>query len=229
MGLKRLPNNASLDELLNTIEESEEKDVIGVSDDVFSFLSHFNILPGENLVLTSVIFDLYKSWSENPINKIAFLKRMNKHFFLNAIKGKKYFNINTDSISVEKKTLETLQKNKLDKRKYPVWHEHFKDFLLDHKITKGKFWVQSFVLRYFYDRWCYKKNKKLTLSEINFFNFCKLYFKHKRNVQSRMLWFGVSDEFIKEHLPPEKLLNLQQGREKKYGKRKKSKDKIPRP
>ena len=81
MGLKQLPNNASLEELLKSIEESEEKNVVGITDDVFSFLSHFNILPGENLVLTSVVFDLYKNWSKDPVSRTAFGLKISKHFF----------------------------------------------------------------------------------------------------------------------------------------------------
>lgn len=227
MGLKRLPNNASLDELLNTIEESEEKDVIGVSDDVFSFLSHFNILPGENLVLKSVVYDLYRTWSKEPLDRTRFSLRLGKHFIRQTTNGRLYFKINVDSLSIQKETLLVLEKTKTNRIKYPTWQKHFNDFLNHYKISKGKTWVQSFVLMHFYDKWCYKNKRKIKFSEITFFNFCKLYFKYKRNAESRMMWFGINEQFVKDNLSAQKLLHLQQGRELQYGKRKKSKNKIP--
>jgi hypothetical protein len=227
MGLRQLPNNATLEELLKSIEESEDKNVVGITDDVLSFLSHFNILPGENLVLTSVVFDLYKNWSKDPISRAVFGLKINKHFFKHQKGNKIYYKINLDSFSVEKQTLIEIEKHKMDRTKYPSWQKHFQSFLDFHEIKKGKTWVQSFVLMYFYDKWCYKNRKKRLLSEVSFFNFCKLHFEHKRNAESRMMWFGINNEFVEKHLPPRKLLRLQQTREKQHGKRQKSKSKIP--
>lgn len=227
MGLRQLPNNLTLEELLSTIEKSEEKNIVSYTDDVFSFISHFNINPGENLVLTSVLFDLYKNWSNNPVSKIKFGLKINKHFFKHQ-KGKRvYYKINLDSIFIEKQTLGILEKNKINKVKYPTWQNHYNKFLDYYKISKGTTWVPHYVLMHFYDKWCYKNKKKRLLSEESFFNFCKLYFDYKRNSESRMMWFGINKDFITKHLSSQKLTYLQQGRERKYGKRKKSKNKIP--
>jgi hypothetical protein len=224
---KRLPNEQSLEDLLKTIEESEEKNIVGVSDDVFSFITHFNILPGEELVLKSVLYDLYCSWSKTPISKFAFGSKAAK-YFLNHQKGpRNYLKINLNSISIQKETILNLEKNKLNKIKYPTWQAHYNQFLNFYKIKKGNSWVQSYVLMHFYDKWCYKNKRRRLLSEVSFFNFCKLHFEYKRNTESRMMWFKVNKEFIDEYLSPQKLTHLQQGRERTHGKKQKRKNKIP--
>jgi hypothetical protein len=228
MGLKRLPSEQSLDELLKTLEDSEEKNIVGVTtDDVFSFISTFNILPGNEPVLKNSLYNLYRNWSNEPLSRNSFGVRMSKHFLSHQIGPKQYYKLNTTSLAIEKETLNYIEKQKVDRTKSPSWQKHFKDYLEFYKIEKGKTWVQSFVLFHFYDKWCYKNKRKCMLSEITFFNFCKLYFEYKRNTESRMMWFGVNKEFVEHFLSPQKLTHLQQAREKKYGKRQKSKNKIP--
>lgn len=226
MESKQLPNEQTLEELLKTLEQTKEESIVGVSDDVFSFISTFNILPGNEPVLKNAVFDLYKSWSNDPVSRTSFGLKMNKHFQGYSTAGRNYYKLNINSIQVERETLLAIQKHKIDKTKYPNWHKHFNDFLSHYNILKGTTWVQSFVIAHFYDQWCYKNKRKKLLSDTNIFNFCKLYFKHKRNSESRMMWFAINKEFVDQFLSPQKLYHLQQGREKKYGKKQKSKNKV---
>jgi hypothetical protein len=228
MGLKRLPSEQSLDELLKTLEESEEKNIVGVtSDDVFSFISTFKILPGNENVLKNSLYELYRNWSNDPVTRSKFGVSISKHFLSHQIGPKQYYKINTSSLNIQKETLIHIEKRKVDRTKSPSWQKHFNDYLTFYNIEKGNTWVQSFVLFHFYDKWCYKNKRKCMLSETTFFNFCKLYFHYKRNTESRMMWFGVNKEFVDQFLSPQKLTHLQQAREKKYGKKQKSKNKIP--
>lgn len=227
MGLKRLPNSQTTEELLKTVEESEDKNVVGTTDSVFSFLSYFNILPGEQLVMKWVLYDLYKNWSEMPESRQTFSNKIRRHFFSHTIGGKTFYKINLNSFDVEKKTLEYIQSRKINKTKYPSWQKHYDSFLKFYNIKPGKKWIQSYILMHLYDKWCYKNRKKRLLSELQFFNFCKLYFKYKRNSENRMMWFGVNEEFITTHLTSETLNNLQQARKTYYGKKQKSANKAP--
>lgn len=228
MGLKRLPNEESLEELLKLAEESKGEDVVGVADDVLSFILHFNIKPGDTPVLQSVVYDLYRNWSKDPVNRMTFGVRVAKHFLIHTKGPKKYYKINIDSITIQKETLKYIEKSKLDRTKYPSWQKHFNDFLNFYKIERGTSWIPSYILMHFYDKWCYNNKRKSLLSELTFFNFCKIHFESKRNTESRMMWFGVNKEFIGIHLPKHKLVAMQQVREKKYGKKQKIKNKIPR-
>jgi len=223
---QQLPNEQSIEDLLKIVENNKEENITGVTDDVLSFILHFNILPGEQLVLQSAIYELYYNWSKNPVNKISFGIKAIKYFIKHAIGPRQYYKINTNSIQVQKETLKYIEKNKLDRTKYPFWQKHFKSFLDFYKIEKGNAWVPSYVLMHFYDKWCYNKKRKSLLSETSFFNFCKIHFESKRNTESRMMWFGVNKEFVKVHLPKQKLIAMQQVREKTHGKKQKIKNKI---
>lgn len=227
MGLRQLPNNLTLEELLNTIEKSEDKNVVGVSDDVFSFISHFNVLPGNNKVLISTLYKLYKNWSSEPITKHTFVYRMSRHFITQRYSNKHYYLLNLDSLKVEYKILELLTNKKINKKNSPVVRKHFEEYLTFYNITKGNKWIEGYILAHLYDKWCYNKNIKRKLTDINFINFCKLYFEHKKNGDNKMIWFGVNKEFVSNHLPSNTLINLQQARKRKHGKKQKRKSKVP--
>jgi hypothetical protein len=228
MGSKRLPNEQSLEELLKTLEETKDENIVGVTDDVFIFISTFNILPGNETVLKQSVYTLYKNWSKDPISKYSFSIKMSKHFKVHMKGPRYYYEINLNSFQVEKETLVLLEKSKTNITKRPSGQKHFESFLKHYDIKKGKVWVQSFVLMHFYDKWCYKNKKKNLLSESSFFNFCKIYFEYKRNSESRMMWFGLNEEFVKANLSQQKLTYLQRARERKYGKKQKIKNKISR-
>ena len=227
MGSKRLPNEQSLEELLKTIEDTKDESIVGVTDDVFIFISTFNVLPGTHTVLKKAMYTLYKNWSKDPVSSYTFSLKMSKHFKTHMKGPKHYYELNLDSFNIERETLTLLEKANSKQFKSPNWQKHFESFLQHYNITKGKTWVQSYVLMHFYDKWCYKNKKKNLLSEISFFNFCKIYFEYKRNSESRMMWFGINEEFVNANLSQQKLTYLQQGRERKYGKKQKSKNKIP--
>jgi hypothetical protein len=227
MESKRLPNEQSLEELLKTLEDTKDESIVGVTDDVFSFISTFNILPGKETVLKKSVYDLYKSWSKDPVSNYAFSLKMTKHFKCHMKGPRHYYELSLNSFQIEKETLSLLEKRTTDKTKFPNWQKHFESFLNYYNISKGKTWVQSHVLAHFYDMWCFKNKKRNLLSEINFFNFCKIYFEYKRNSESRMMWFGLNEEFVQANISQQKLIHLQQAREKKYGKKQKIKYKIP--
>jgi hypothetical protein len=227
MESKRLPNEQSLEELLKTLEDTKDESIVGVTDDVFYFISAFNILPGENKVKKGTLHQLYKTWSKQPVNRKVFSEKLAEHFLTAIIMGTHYFKINLDSMSVRKETLKYLEGKKTKKLKSPHFQKHFEQFLKEHNLKQGKAWVEGFILFYVYDKWCYETNKKTQLANSFFISFCKLYFKHKQNNDKAKLWFGVNDEFMMNHLTPEKIKTIQQARDKKYEKKQKIKNKIP--
>ena len=226
MGSKRLPNEQTLEELLKTIEESQDESIVGVSDDVFIFISTFNILPGNNRILKRTMYALYRSWSKTPSSKQGFGRRMCEHFESTYSQGKEYYKINIDSFTVKKETLQLIESKKKERVKYPFWQNHFQSYLLFFGIKKGNVWIDSFVLYHIYQKWCYDNNRKTTLSKHEFHKFCKLYFKIKRNIQNNEIWFAVNKEFVDAFLPPEKLASLHQGRKFRNEKKQKIRNKT---
>ena len=231
MGYKPLPNEKTVEELLNILESSkdtdESKSSVQATDDLLSFISYFNIKPGVNKVHNKVLFELYKSWSKNPVPKKKFWFSMPKYFTIHKTSTRYYYEINLDAISVAKTTLKYLQDRKVDKVKYPSWQKHFADFINYYNIKKGNVWLEGYVLFYYYDKWNYHNKRKMKLSSINFLNFCKLHFEYKIHYKKESYYFSVNKEFLDNYISQEKLNSLRQARENKNAKRKKSKSKVP--
>jgi len=216
----------SLEELLLSLESNEEASSVGLTDDVFSFLKYFNFTPGDHLICKTVFYRLYIKWSEFPLNRKQFGLKIGSYFESHAKGPRTYWKVNVDSLQVNEFLLKYIEKNTQDKTKYPGWRRHFEDFISFYNIKPGKSWVQPYVLKHLYDKWCFNRKRKSMFSEVQLFNFCKLYFDYKRNTTSRMQWFGVNEEFMNT-IPKQTLTNLHQAWEKKNGKKQKRTGKVP--
>jgi hypothetical protein len=221
-----LPSEHELEELLESIKEKEEISSVGYRDDVFSFLTFFNIEPGEQTVPKRTVYALYSKWSECPLNTIQFNMKMGAYFEHHFKGTKPFWKINLNSLQINESLIRFLERSKLDKTKYPSWKKHFEDYLCHYQIKDGRRWVQPFVLKHFYDKWCFENKRRTLLSETQFFNFCKLYFPYRRTTDSRMQWFGINEEFMNT-VSVQTLRNLQRAWNKKNAKKPKSKNKIP--
>ena len=199
--------NADLNDLIKIVENEEaEEKVILLEDDLFSFLQQFNIKNGEQLVLKSVIYDLYRHWSEFPLKQKTFSVRMLRYLQDHRTKDKKYYKVNRDSFSLNEELLKYLERKKQKKTRYSSWKNHFDKYLQFYNLSVGNKWIPASVLKHLYDKWCYKNNKKSFLSEKQLSAFFKLYFPYKRNGQSRMEWFSVNEEFVKIFVTPGMLI-----------------------
>jgi len=224
----RLPSNHSLDELIKSLDDNtEDTSSVQITDGVFSFLSYFGLEPGENLIPSKTLYTLYKKWSKDPLCNISFGLKISNYFQSHFKGTKKFWKINLSTLQVSEKVLIFIQKSKRDKTKYPRWRKHFEDYLAFYDIKAGKKWLQPYVLKHYYDKWCFNNNRVSLLSDNQFFNFCKLYFDYKRNTDSRMQWFGVSDDFMNT-IPKQTLINLERAWNSKNGKKQKGANKVSR-
>lgn len=220
-------NNSDLIELIKIAETKSEEEVILLEDDLFSFLRTFNIKNGDNLVLKSVIYELYKRWSKEQLNKIAFGLKLRSYLQDHKIGPKTYCKVNLDTIELNKYLILHIQKSKINKTKYISWKKHFEDFLKRYEIKPGRRWVQAAILKHLYNKWCYECNRKSLLSEKQLHSFLRLYFDYKRNGISRMDWFAVNEMFIKTYVTEHMLKTMQQKKRKSHEKKQKTKRKIP--
>jgi hypothetical protein len=223
--LRQLPNNHKIEDLLDSLNSQEEVSVVGYSDDVFSFLTFFKFEPGNNLISKKLMYNLYKRWSNVCYSKVEFGLKIADYFEAHVKGPKTFWKVNHNSLQVNEFLLKYLEKKSIDKTKYPRWKKHYEDYLKFYSIKKGNKWIQSYVLKHLYDKWCYDNNRVSLLSSNQFFNFCKLYFDYKRNTDSRMQWFGVNEEFMNT-IPKTTLNTIHQAWNKKHGKRKKSANKT---
>lgn len=222
--------DSKLIELLSLAEKKEEaEEVVLLQDDLFSFLQTFNIRSGEQLVRKAVLQALYMAWSKNPLTKTQLSLKLS-HYLQDHVKGsKQYYKVNLDAFELNKKLLLYIEKNKTDKTKTASWRKHFEDFLNSYKIEAGKKWIQGSILKHLYDKWSFNNKRKILLSDVQLHAFLRLYFKHKRNGISRMDWFAVNEDFIKNHVTAAMVQTLTKKKKKPNEKKQKTKSKISSP
>lgn len=209
---KKKPANAlTVDELLESLNNQEQSEqVLEYHNDVLPFLTHFSIISGAYPVLNSLIYKLYKAWSKNPVSQNVFSLTANQILFHIKRGSKSYYLINKPAIKIAESEFELVRgkKRKLDKS--PLYRKHFENFINKHNLLKEEIYVESYVLYYIYDKWCYSINRKIPLGYDSFVMFCGLYFKNKRITNSNMKWFLVSKELY-QYVTEEELKEVKEG------------------
>ena len=229
MGLRKLPSEFTTEELLELAKDTtfnkEERDVITEHiNDVVPFLSHFDIKPGTDIITKRFFYNLYKEWSTNPILKASFDDIISQYFLIHQKGNKYYYLINKNSLQLSKRLYKLILERTVDKTKSKNYKNHFDSFLTANKVKAGNYWIESFILYYLYDKWTYKNKNNNPLGRNQFFNFCTLYFKHKRRTSNRLQWFAVNKSILK-HFTSEQLERIRKGHDDASRKPKKTKNK----
>lgn len=217
-----LPNNLSLEELLNTAESEDPTatPLVEYDTDIVSFLMAFDIRQGSNAVSVKLFYNLYKKWSKNPVTKPKFDLEM-ANFLIRHQKGpNKFYLVDKDAFKISETIQKFILDGTIDKTKSKTYKKHFDNFLAKYQLKAGNYYIESFILYFLYDRWAYSINKKRTLSSVQFFNFCKLYFQFKRNSESRVMWFGIEKEGLLRMTNLETITEIRKGRQQRYDKTK---------
>lgn len=201
----KAPNSLSDEQLLAILGdkplESQTPLKTYYKNDILEFISIYNLKEGNDKVKIHVLYNLYKLWSKNPINKRTFGKEITPLF--SSIHGRTctIFLLNKASLNLKEECWKLLKPQ--DKRKYPGYKLHFDKYLFKYSIKKGSFFVKDIVLYNLYDKWCFKRHKIVNRKPLGlnqFINFCKLYFDC-RLIKGHS-WFGV-DHSIQQHLTEE--------------------------
>lgn len=222
-----LPNDLSLEDLINTAESEEkaQESTIEYDDDIVSFLLAFDIRQGTHAVSVKLFYNLYKKWSKAPVKKAKFDREV-ANFLIRHQKGPNVFYlIDKDVFKVSEEIQKFILNGRIDKTKSKPYKKHFDNFLKKYELKAGTYYIESYILFFLYDRWAYSINKKNSLSSAQFFNFCKLYFPFKRNSESRVMWFGIQKEGLLRMADSATILEIRKGRQQRYGKAK-QKDKA---
>lgn len=210
----KLPNeisDADLLELLNS--KADHKYIVTSSltnDDIVMFLSTFNIKPGKEPIQARGLYKLYKDWSKSPINQYSFAHTLNKYYKRQGL----YYLINLDVLDLAKSALDIIKKPNKRKTVRKSWRIHFQSFVDRYSLKSGNFYVNDFILYYLYDKWTYDNRVRGRLGKEQFNEFCKLYFKLKRNRKKGSNWFGIDKGIELTHLPPAKIASLKEAKER---------------
>jgi hypothetical protein len=219
MPIKALPNEANLTELLESLKK---EDVIESDTDIVSFLSYFNIKPGDKLTATWFLYDLYKNWSKKRLSKRSFGLELSKYL---PRAYEKFVWIDKSALQVSKQLKDYIEVNKKLRpaRKSINYHTKFKKFLDRYKITPGNYPIEGFILFHLYDCWAYKTKKEKPLSQKIFISLCDVFFDSF--IRKDIMFFYV-DRSVMHLMSNQVLKELREGKEFYTHGKKKNNEKI---
>lgn len=202
---KKPLSELELTELLAELEESSDLKQFrteGSSDDVLSFLNIYDLRPGEDSIPNRTLFRLYRTWSKNPVNSIAFAIKIHEIFEHTPRVTK----INEELFKIKREDWIYFYKN--PKRTNPLEQKHkrmFEAFLKNFDLSPGDEPVNFESICLLYDRYINeKKSKTACLNKIKLESFCKIYFKQKNTTRgsyylvSDTIWNSLSREIYNE-------------------------------
>lgn len=225
MERKRLPNEHSLDELLEIASDEEvikkeDEVIVRNNNDVLSFVLAFNLQPGNEIVPTRLLYKLYRGWSKSPIAKELFYNLLGEIFI--PLRGR--VKINESSINISIKLYDKYRIKKDFRYSNASHRKHVLQFLSEREITSGDIWLPAYVIYHMYDKWCYDNNKATRFSEIAFKNVLITHLKTNKNIEKDGIYFKV-DKSIFNHLTEETINNLKEARKKRHGRKEKKEPK----
>lgn len=172
-------NDQELIDSLNTKEITTvaKEDFTLVGGDVLLFINQYKIEPGKQLVHESIIYNLYKHWSKEPLTRIGFFKKF-RIYIPNNQKRPHYYNLRKTSLQLSNEVIVFLR----DKKKSVSNTKHikfqFESFISYFNLKPGSTPTDIKVLKYLYGVWTfYKKSKKV--NDKDFTELCNLYFTKK--------------------------------------------------
>jgi len=215
---KRLPANLTVEDLLDSLEQEDDAEATpSVNDDVLSFLLAFDIKAGTEPVSPRLLRELFNKWTPNTLDAATFHYRITKYLPKRRIGQQYLVSVDKASWKISEEIQKLILSNTRDKTKSRAYKRHFDNFLKKYNIKPGTFFVESYILYYLYDKWVYGIRKTNGLGEKQFINFCKLYFKVKRNSKSRVMWFGIDKDSILKVISINKMYSIRKARKRRYG------------
>lgn len=222
---RKLPHQASVEDLLKAIEKdetviSQQDELIHyplLQNDIVAFLSHYGIEPGDDLVPHTMLYYLYNIWSKEPVSKRTFSLQVGKFLITHKKTYKIYYMLNKSSLNLTTEAFKLINAHSQNKAKSMPWRKHFENFLAKYDIKPGNFFLEGYILYDLYDEYSYNLKRKKSIGEQQFFNFCKVYFKSKYTKTQTTL-FGI-DASIEKTLTQQRIASLRKQRILRHGKK----------
>jgi hypothetical protein len=226
MARPKLPNEISNEKLLELLDTAkpETADTKASKYDIISFLTHFDIKPGDQLIKARLLYDLYRQWSKHPVPIALFGSEVTKYLLVHSYGRNTFYKLNQEAFKLSEKAFKLMSSRKINKPKSPRFRQHFENFLKHYGLKGGTVWIEGYVLFYLYDKWVYNINKSKPFGYNTFLQMCKLYFKHKRRTTSQMEWYAV-DAGIKKLLSEETMNEIRLGKKLRDEREEKRKNK----
>lgn len=221
--IKKAPNTLETEELLDLLDlkdEAGQPSELGFTykNDIITFISIFNLKPGEDVVKSFTLYSIYKVWSKNPVSKTVFYNELNS-FLPNTTQG--HFKLNQNAIKL---THEAYSRFKQENRrlKNKKWAAHFEDFLLFYALKNENYWLEDYLLRKVYLKYAEERNILdnigTFMGELVFSVYADLFLKYKKTKTGKV--YSVSENVL-NHFKPGQLERLR----KAYAKEQQRKEK----
>jgi hypothetical protein len=192
---KKLSNQVSIEELLNSIKDGnlKEDDYSFANDNILEFLSFYNIKPGTNKVPTSVLYKIFKSWTKsNNYGPKYFAISLRQYFEFDD----RYALIDIRSIDLTKKardmffnrTSSGVKVNRTYRSKKTK--QQIDDFLAQYGIARGKYIIVGKALYYIYERWAMDSKRKVINPRI-FVEMLKFYLEWYKEYKNSKTYFYI--------------------------------------
>jgi hypothetical protein len=198
--------NKELEELLALVNKEVDNTVqvsqLVPTDPILSFITKFDIKPGENKVPSKILFKLFKKhFKRTEINSHTFCIRLSDYFFYKS----GYFNISIDVYYIK-----NLYKPPKRINKSKFYNTRILKFMSHYDIKPGPLYIELDILFYlfnnFIDEYKLKQMSIQRFSQILSEHLKSKYFKDKR-----YKYFAV-DESIKNKVDQQLVKNWREGR-----------------
>jgi hypothetical protein len=153
------------------------------------FLSKFKLESGDQFVRPSLLYKLYKIYSNNPLEQTAF--SISCADFVP--REGNYFKLNISPIKLTKILNPPTNHNQLSSLRVK---KHYDKFLEVTKIIKGSRYVQGFLLYELYRFYCIDAKIGKRLRYENFISISCLHFETKRIGESKGKWFRIDPQVL---------------------------------
>ena len=189
MASNKLLTELSNEELLKLVESGPSKR--SYNSRYLTFISKYNIQPGESKVLSKALYELFKL--DNPdITHQTFTRNLAKY-----IKKTKrdYFLINKSVLDIGKELETILFPIRVAKiRKVRNQRRHIEEFLKHFQLSPGNNLVSLQIFLDIYDAWCYKYKRK-KLNDREFRHLLSIFLPEVQI--KKLVHFNVADSFFK--------------------------------
>lgn len=173
----KLLDNLSLDDLLNALENSPDKEKL--PDDVppiLEFINRFKLESGKNRVESRLLWGLYLQYYPETITREIFVEHANK--LLKYSRASFYLNVTTSyvySLLVKKEPTKRIYRTVTKRTSKPM--VHILSFFQDFNITTDNHKIPWFALFHLYRCYAVDKCIKKPASKQAFLQYTKLFFK----------------------------------------------------
>lgn len=184
-----------------------------IDDDVYNFVVFYNLHPGDNIISTKAIYNLYKKWSKNPLKKQKFIGKLINYL---PLQSRNNLKINESVININRKIFELIKSDPTVK----VHNKqvHFQNYLEKYNLTPGHNFVNINTLFHLYHKWVVYINKKGRFNKAILKKFLRIFFKEKTN--HIKTWYGINFSKLDEETM-KKIIELENEKETENKKTKK--------